>query len=68
MIKFHLKKLLREKYMTQTDLCNLTGIRPGTINLYYHGYAKRLNVNDIDKICDVLNCNVNDLIEHIKRK
>lgn len=68
MIKIHLSKILGEKRMTQSELSRRTGIRMGTINAYYHEYIKRINVEDLDKICDVLECRIEELIEHIRDK
>lgn len=65
MIKINLDKILDEKGITQSQLTELTNIRPGTINAYYHQYIKRMNIKDINKLCKVLNCNVHDLIEYI---
>lgn len=68
MIKIYLSKLLGEKRITQSALTKATGIRPGTINLLYHEYAKRLNVEDLNKICSYLDCKLSDLIEYIPDK
>ncbi len=68
MIKIHLSKLLGEKRITQADLARMTKIRPSTIGAYYHELAERINLEHLDKICDVLNCNVADLIEHLPNK
>lgn len=65
MVKIHLSKLLGERRMTQKDLANATGIRPSTINEWYHEIVQRLNVEHIDKICEVLNCDITDLIEYV---
>lgn len=65
MIKFKLNILLEGKEMSQRKLSELTGIRPGTINLYYHGFVKRINMDDLDKMCSVLDCDIGDLIEYV---
>lgn len=67
MIKFKLKKILDGREISQRKFSEDTNIRPGTINAYYHGFVKRINVDDLDKICDVLNCKIEDLIEHVKK-
>lgn len=68
MIKINLANILEEKGITQTRLTELTGIRPGTINAYYHQFIKRMNVDDLNKLCKVLNCSLNDLLEYISDK
>lgn len=68
MVKIHLSKLLGERKMTQRTLAIKTGIRAATINQYYHEYADRINIEHIDRICEVLNCNISDLMEYIPNK
>ncbi len=65
MVKNHLSRLLGEKRWTQKDLAVATGIRPSTINEWYHEIVYRLNIDHIDKICEALNCNIADLLEYI---
>jgi len=65
MVKIHLSRLLGEKRWTQSDLARLTGIRASTINEWYHEIIQRPNIEHIDKICEVLNCEISDLMEYI---
>lgn len=68
MIRIYLSRVLGDKRITQTALSKGTGIRPGTINLMYHEYAKRINLSDLNKICAFLECKLSDLIEYIPDK
>jgi len=68
MIKINLSKLLGEKRMTQKELSDLTGIRPNTINEWYHEIVTSLRVEHIDRICEVLNCSVSELIEVVPNR
>jgi putative transcriptional regulator len=68
MIKIHLSKLLGERKMTQSDLAKITGIRPNTINEWYHEIIVRINVEHIDRICEALNIHIDELIEYIPNK
>lgn len=68
MLKIHLRKLLFDREMNQSDLHRLTGIRYNTINMYFHGFIKRMNVNDLAKICDVLECTLSELIEYTPKR
>lgn len=68
MIKIYLSRILGEKRWTQADLSRKTGIRPSTIGAYYHEIIERINVDHLDKICEVLDCNISDLIEYIPNK
>lgn len=65
MVKIYLSRLLGEMRWTQKDLAQATGIRPSTINEWYHELIPRLNVDHIDKICEALNCSISDLLEYI---
>lgn len=65
MVKIHLSRLLGEKRWTQKELAEATGIRPSTINEWYHEIIPRLNVEHIDKICEALGCQITDLLEYI---
>lgn len=65
MIKIYLSRLLGEKRMTQADLSRKTGIRPTTINEIYHEIAERVNLEHLDLICEVLECELSELIDYI---
>ena len=66
MIKMHLSKLLGEKRMTQTRLAQLAGVRPSTVNVFYHETIKRIDVDMLDAICRVLQCQPGDLLEYVE--
>lgn len=65
LIKIHLSRVLGAKRMTQAELARRTNIRPNTINEMYHELIERINLEHLDKICDVLGCEISDLIEHV---
>ena len=62
MIWITLSRKLGEMRVTQKELSDKTGIRPGTINDLYHGIADRVSLEQLDKICESLNCNLNDIL------
>lgn len=68
MVRIHLSKLLGERRMTQKRLSELTGIRPNTINEWYHEIVVSLKVEHIDRICEALGCSIEDLIEYTPDK
>lgn len=49
--------------MTQAELARRTGIRPATINEMYNEFSERINLEHIDKICAVLDCDISDLLK-----
>ena len=68
MIRIRLSTLLGERRWTQADLSRRTGIRAATINDLYNEFAERVNLEHLDKICDVLGCELGELIQREKTK
>lgn len=68
MVRIYLSRLLGERRMSQRRLSELTGIRPNTINEWYNEIVVSLRVEHIDKICEVLECSIDELIEVIPNK
>ncbi len=62
MIRILLSTRLGELRMMQAQLARKTGIRPSTINELYHELAERVNLDQIYRICRVLDCDVSDII------
>ena len=56
MIRILLSTRLGERRMTQTELARATGIRAQTINELYHDFAERISLDDLDLICEALDC------------
>lgn len=50
--------------MTQAELSRKTGIRPATINEIYHELTERINLEHLDRICEVLDCPLSDLMNY----
>lgn len=65
MIKIYLSTILGEYRMTQSELAKKTGIRAATINSIYNETIERINLEHLSKICEVLNCEVTDLLQYI---
>lgn len=68
MIRIYLYKLLGEKKWTQKDLTRKTGIRAATINELYHELVERVSLEQLNKICDVLDCRLDELMEYVPDK
>ena len=62
MIRIKLSRVLGDMRWTQADLARATGIRPSTINEYYHEIAERISLEHLDLICEALNCDVTEII------
>ena len=68
MIRIRLSTLLGERKWTQADLSRRTGIRANTINDLYHEMAERVNLEHLDRICDVLDCELPELLERVQKR
>ncbi len=65
MIRILLSTRLGELRWTQADLARKTGIRPNTISELYHKVTTRVSLEQLDKICEVLGCELTDLIVRV---
>jgi putative transcriptional regulator len=66
MIKIELEKLLKGRSLYW--LSQQTGIRWATLAAMQNGAAQRLNLEDLDLICDALECVPGDLLVRVDRK
>ena len=51
--------------MTQSALAKATNIRPATISKMYYEESKRLDISQLNHICQVFNCEISDLLEYV---
>lgn len=58
-----LDKLLKEKHMSQRELATRTGIRQPSINEMCRNQTNRLPLDNLAKICEVLECDITDVLE-----
>lgn len=65
MINFKVAELMGRHRLTQKALAEMTGIRPNTISALWHGTAKRIEVEHVEKLCIALKCQPGDLLEYI---
>ncbi|PSM02218.1 helix-turn-helix domain-containing protein [Bacillus subtilis] len=73
MIKFKLDKLLEKHDKSMYWLPRKTEIRPNTISKWVNNEqlseeekVKSINVEALDRICKVLNCKLEDVIEFVE--
>lgn len=65
MIENHLSRILGERRWTQLRLSQETGIRPTTISNLYNEVAERISFDQLDRLCEALNCTLDELLEYI---
>lgn len=63
-VKVKLAEVLNSRGITRNRLKNLTGIKYEVIDRYYQNHIERVDLDFIAKVCYVLNCKVEDLLEY----
>ena len=61
-IDIKLYDLLIERNMSQHELSRLTGIRQPSINEMCNNSTKRIPLDNLAKICEELNCEIQDVL------
>lgn len=61
-VRINLEKLLKERNMNQRELSLKTGIRAASIHEMYYNQTQRLPLKNIAMICEVLECEINELL------
>ena len=65
-IRCHLARLMGERKMKITDVARETGLNRNTVTLLYKETAQRIDLEAIDKLCDLFDCEVGELLEQVK--
>lgn len=65
MVKLTLDKLLSEKEITRYQLSKMTEIKYQTIDNYYKNKVVRYDSFILSKICEVLDCKIDDILTYI---
>lgn len=67
-IKLKLHLLMAKSRMTQKELIAQSGMSSATISNLYNEKIKRLDFDTLEKLCEIFDCKVEDLIEYIPDK
>ncbi|MCL2215377.1 MAG: helix-turn-helix transcriptional regulator [Defluviitaleaceae bacterium] len=62
MIEVKLSRLLGDKRWNQSDLAKRADVRPNTVSELYNDFADRVSLDQLDRICDVLECDLSELL------
>ena len=65
MVKLNLHRILQERGISQAELSRMTGIRPSTVCDLCNNNADFLKIENLDKICSVLKCDVSDIVKFV---
>lgn len=67
-IKIKLDKIMKQKDITTYELSNKANLKFQTVqNLRNSGKVSRINFDVLAKLCYVLQCKVEDLIEYVEK-
>ncbi len=66
MITLTLDSALRKRNMTRYELSKRTGIQYQIIDNYYKNKVKRYDSFVLDRICEALECSIEDIIAYQK--
>ena len=68
MVIFKMKEMLEKNKMSRYKLRQYTGMTYTRVNDYYFGRVKDIKVSEINVLCELFKCKINDLIEYRKDK
>lgn len=66
MIKIHLSRIMGEKRINIADLSRLTGLHRNGIAKFYNEETDGVKFDTLNRICEALDCEIQDIIEFIK--
>jgi len=66
MIRCHLARMMGEHKMRIADVVRETGLSRNTITLLYKESAQKVDLGALDKLCELFNCDIGDLLERVK--
>lgn len=65
-VKFKIELMMKQKNISRKEMLRRTGLKNEVFNRYYYSEIKRIDIDVILKICNVLECNISDIMEHVK--
>lgn len=66
MIRCHLSRMMGERKMKIADVARETGLHRNTVTLLYNETASRVDLDAIERLCDLFSCSVGELFERVK--
>jgi putative transcriptional regulator len=65
MINIRIAEIMGRRKLTKKAVADLTGIRPNTIGALWQGTVKRLELDQLNELCRVLECQPGELFEYV---
>ena len=62
MIKFKIKELLEKHKMSRYKLIQYSNLSYERVNDYYFGRVKAIKVEELEELCNLFHCNIQDLV------
>lgn len=66
MIRCHLSRLMGEHKMNIANVARKTELNRNTITLLYYEKAQQVDLETMDRLCRLFNCEVGDLFELVE--
>lgn len=66
MIRCYLSRMMGDRKMKIVDVARETGLHRNTITLLYNETATRVDIETIERLCELFRCQVGDLFEYVE--
>ena len=63
-MKFKVKEQLEKNNITRYKLQKLTNWNYRRINMYYRGTVVNIHTEELEKLCEIFKCKIEDLLEY----
>lgn len=65
MIKNKLSEIMGKRRINMAELAREAGLTHVTVFKIYHNRTQTIQLETINKLCNVLNCRIQDIFEHV---
>lgn len=65
MINIKVAEYMGRLKLTKKNVAEATGIRPNTVSALWYGTTKRLEIEHLDALCKLFDCQPGDLLEYL---
>ena len=66
LVVFKIKNLLEKNSMSRYKMRQYTGFSYTRVNDYYFGRVKDIKVSEVEILCKLFNCKIEDIVEYKK--